>query len=190
MISGQLRSANFTWTSGDILHNFAATFFGSDDPPTPAGCIIEFLFKEIMRQGYGLDVFMYIQSSAHNKNNIEWDGKPYDYIPSPGDLNGCKIFSDNEVFRGTNNHFFCLVENEIQLMNAFIRNFLSVFNSSGAYLNISFDSFNIARLKSLSRINDSGMNLMVACFTPFFFKYADINCLSFFNSSCAQVILL
>lgn len=125
MISGQLRTANLTWTSDYILHNAAARFFGPDDPPTPAATLVEFLFKEIMKQGYGLDVFMYIQSPADSgsSNSNEWDGSPYNYKPSPGDIGGCKIFSDNEVFKGTNNHFFCLVEKEIQLMNVFIRNF-------------------------------------------------------------------
>ena len=123
IISGQLRSSNLTWASDYIIHNAAAKFFGKDDPPTPAATLVEFLFKELMKQGIGIDVFMYIQSPTDISSTYQWNGNAYDYIPTPGDTRGCQIFSNNDVFKSTGNHFFCLVENEIQLMNNFLRKF-------------------------------------------------------------------
>lgn len=123
IISGQLRSSNLTWTSPDILQDRAWKFFGPDDPNTPAECLITFLFKEIVKQGFGIDVFMFIQASTDRDSTNQWNGNAYDYIPSPGDTRGCQIFSNNEVFNRTGNHFFCLVENEVQLMNNFLRKF-------------------------------------------------------------------
>lgn len=76
-----------------------------------------------MKQGLGIDVFMYIQSPTDRGDGNQWDGNPYTYIPSPGDTRGCQLFSNNDVFTRTGNHFFCLVEDEVQLMNNFIRNF-------------------------------------------------------------------
>lgn len=120
-LSGQMRSANLSWTSGYIHENAAFRMFGPDDPPTTAQTIIEWLFKPLSQEG-GLDVFMYIQVPPTN-NNSNWDGDAFSFVPQVGDLTGCKLFSDNEVFRNTGNHFYCLIDAEVQLMTTDLRNF-------------------------------------------------------------------
>lgn len=93
IISGQLRSSNLTWTSPSILQDRAWKFFGPDDPNTPAECLITFLFKELVVQGFGIDVFMFIQASTDRDSTNQWNGNAYDYMPFPGDTRGCQIFS-------------------------------------------------------------------------------------------------
>ncbi len=116
-LTGQLRSANITWTSGHLLQNANWRMFGPDDPPTTAGTIVEWLFRPLSHN-HGVDVFMYL--TAHpDANNSEWDGNPHTYEPMVGDNRACKIFSDNDIFKNTGNKFFCLVEPEYKLMNLF-----------------------------------------------------------------------
>ena len=40
-----------------------------------------------------------------------------------GDPTVCGPFSNSEIFKDSGNHFFCLVEPELQLMTPFIKNF-------------------------------------------------------------------
>lgn len=116
LLTGQLRSANLTWLS--VRDNANSKMFGPSDPPTTAMTIVEWLFKPLARK-HPVDVFMYL--TAHpGHSNEQWDGSPLTYEPAVGDMRGCEVFSANEVFSGTGNRFFCLVEDEVQLMNAFI----------------------------------------------------------------------
>lgn len=122
ILTGQLRSANRTWTSGTLHANANSKMFGDADPPSTAATIVEWLFKPLAR-AHPVDVFMYL--TAHPEaNNDGWDGRPETYQTTVGDTRACEIFSDNDVFRNhTGNRFFCLVEPEVQLMNDFIHNY-------------------------------------------------------------------
>ena len=125
ILSGQLRSANLTWTSGKIMQNINSRMFGKDDPQTTALTIIEFLFKPLAQHG-GLDVFMYQTARPETLQSYDWDGDPYTFEPRVGDPTVCKVFADEQIFgKGTGNHFFCMVEPERKLMTPFIKNFTS-----------------------------------------------------------------
>lgn len=145
LLTGQLRAANRTWCSGtltredytfDVLKNITNVedqtprdIFANGctprsssltGPETTAGTIIERLFKPLAKQ-HGVDVFMY-QTAQIGYNNHDWDkNKPEDYEPMIGDIQGCQVFSQNKVFaQSTGNHFFCLVEPEVELLNSFL----------------------------------------------------------------------
>lgn len=121
ILTGQLRSANRSFTSGTLLVNSHLRNFGPQDPPSTAATIVEWLFKPLARK-HPVDVFMYL--TAHPEtNNSNWNGSPETYEPQAGDTRGCEIFSNNEVFKKTGNNFFCLVEPEVQLMNNWIWDF-------------------------------------------------------------------
>lgn len=121
ILTGQLRSANRTWTSHTLHENTNFKMFGAQDPPSTAGTIIEWLFKPLARKR-GLDVFMY-QTAHPGYNNSDWDGRPETYEPMIGDMRVCEVFSQNDVFNNTGNRFFCLVEPENELLNPFIAAF-------------------------------------------------------------------
>eukprot|EP01038_Epipyxis_sp_PR26KG_P005261 gene5261-7310_t len=121
IMTGQLRSSNITWTSGQILQNINSRMFGPDDPPTTALTIIEWLLKPIART-HGVDVFMYLTANPLFENT-PWDGSAFNYEPKLNDFNGCKVFSDNPFFQGTGNKFFCQIEPESELMTPFLLNF-------------------------------------------------------------------
>ncbi len=130
LISGQLRSANLSWSSGDLRETPAFHFFGSSDPPTPADCIIEWIFKPLAKMTSGVDVFMYVSAKPEpTAADVKWDGQAATFVPVAGSGNhgveACKIFSKASLFHAsTKNHrFFCLVEPEFQLMNTFVREF-------------------------------------------------------------------
>lgn len=117
IISGQLRTANVTFASGHMLRTREYYWFGSTDAPSPAGTIIENLFKVLWSQG-PFDVFMHLQ--ADPSNNETWNGEPWTYREKLGDDRGCKIFSDHPIFHGTGNKFFCMIEPEQKLMTKFL----------------------------------------------------------------------
>jgi hypothetical protein len=120
IISGQLRSANLTILSAAIVDNAHKRMFGPEDPKTCAGTILKFFLEPLAEYG-GVDVFMYL--SAHPQEpNSTWDGDPWTYNPSPGDTRACQVFSEHPIFNnGTGNKFFCLVEEEVPLMNIFTK---------------------------------------------------------------------
>lgn len=124
LLSGQVRSSNFTFTGGRIHRNRDASMFGPDDPPTPAGCIIKFLFESLAEQT-GYDVFMFLTARSSSP--------PSSFEPIPGETVACEIFSNAHVFHGTGNRFFCLVEPEQQLMTSFLRNFTMWQSRPGSY---------------------------------------------------------
>lgn len=114
LLSGQLRSSNLTWAGGQIRRNRESVMFGSNDPPTPAACIIDFLFKSLDRQGGGFDVFMFL-TAKHDAKRADWNGEPLFFEPAPGDTTACRVFSDHALFDGSRGHrFFCLVEPEVR----------------------------------------------------------------------------
>lgn len=121
ILTGQLRSANRSFTSGTLLENQHLRNFGPQDPPSTAATIVEWLFKPLARK-HPVDVFMYLTSHPDHTNK-DWDGRPETYEPEAGDTRGCEIFSDNDVFKNTGNRFFCLVEPEVQLQNDWIRTY-------------------------------------------------------------------
>ena len=147
-LTGQLRSANISWFSGHLTQNAALRLFGKDDPPTTAKTIIEWLFKPLAKN-HGIDVFMYL--TAHPEyDNSRWNGKPETYEPSVGDTRACEVFSNNEVFKGTGNRFFCLVEPELQLMDYFTEK-LPQWKNYGKPLNHNEQA--LAQLYALFRAN-------------------------------------
>ena len=117
IISGQLRTANITFTSGHMKKTREFFWFGATDAPTPALTIIENLFKVLHRQG-NFDVFMHV--SADPKLNQSWDGSPWTYQEQLFDTRGCRVFSSHVIFHGTGNNFFCLIEPERELLNNFL----------------------------------------------------------------------
>ena len=121
LLTGQLRTANISWWSNQLIYDKHLSWFGKQDPPTTAATIIEWLFKPLSHRG-GLDVFMYV--SAHPDDaNYSWDGNPLTFRPKVGDTTACDVFSKNEVFNGTGNNFFCLVEPEVDLYDNWLRNY-------------------------------------------------------------------
>ena len=50
LLSGQLRSANLSWSSGKIFQNTHSRLFGKDDPPTVAGLPYYYSFLIIFYQ--------------------------------------------------------------------------------------------------------------------------------------------
>ena len=132
ILSGQLRSANLTWTGGQIRRNRESVMFGNGDPPTPADCIIEWLFKPLAGMG-GFDVFMYMTSNPTAKKG-DWNGQPIFFEPVAGETTACEVFSKASVFHdGSGNRFFCLVEPEVQLMTKWVRNFTMWSGRPGGY---------------------------------------------------------
>ena len=124
LISGQLRSSNISWGSGDLRETPSYYFFGSSDPPTPADCIIEWIFKPLAKQTSGIDVFMYVTGNPYpDASHKPWNGDPSTFVPLPGRTDACKFFSKVALFHGNGNRFFCLVEPEEQRMNRFVRSF-------------------------------------------------------------------
>lgn len=124
IISGQLRTANITFASGKMLRTREFFWFGSTDAPTPAGTVIENLFKILWSQG-PFDVFMHLQ--ADPLLNETWNGDPATYREQLRDTRGCEVYSSHPIFHGTGNSFFCIVEPEQQLMNTFIGDY-SIWN--------------------------------------------------------------
>ena len=114
-LTGQLRTANITFQSGKMLKTREYYWFGSTDAPTPAGTIIEMLFKQICKQG-PFDVYMHLL--ADPKYNETWNGEPWTFRETIGDLSGCRVFSDHAIFHNTGNKFFCYVEPEEQLISS------------------------------------------------------------------------
>jgi len=132
ILSGQMRSANLTWSGGQIRRNREAVMFGNLDPPTPAECIIEWIFKPLARQS-GIDVFMYLTANPNGKPG-EWNGQPLYFDPAPGDTTACEVFSRASLFHdGSGNRFFCLIEPEVQLMTPWLRNFSMWHHRPGGY---------------------------------------------------------
>jgi hypothetical protein len=122
LITGQLRSGNISFASGNLKANANLAMFGAADPLSTIQTQIEWLMKPLTEWG-GLDVFMYVDSRPDDKNYV-WDGNPASFRPQRGDITACKPYSDNSIFHnGTGNRFFCLVEDEVALMNQFVRNF-------------------------------------------------------------------
>ena len=131
MLSGQLRSANLTWAGGQVRRNREALMFGGTDPPTPADCIIEWLFKPLAVGGF--DVFMYLSANPSAKTS-DWNGQALYFEPTAGDTTACEVFSKASMFHdGSGNRFFCLVEPEVQLMTPWIRNFSMWSHRPGGY---------------------------------------------------------
>ena len=119
VMSGELRSGNLTWRHQMIRRNQALAMFGDEDPPTPIETIIEWLFKIIISQGGGLDVFYYVQAHP-GRNNSGWNGDPANYAAEIGDLRVCEPFKKHGLFNDTGNRLFCLVEPEIQLLTPMV----------------------------------------------------------------------
>jgi len=131
LLSGQLRSANLTWAGGQIHRNRESVMFGGNDPPTPAACIIEWLFKPLSVGGF--DVFMYMTAN-HEAKASDWNGQALYFEPWPGGVTPCEVFSKASMFHdGSGNRFFCLVEPEVQLMTPWIRNFSMWSKRPGGY---------------------------------------------------------
>ena len=122
IISGQLRSGNLTWRHKTTRRTQSLTMFGDEDPPTPIETIIEWLFKIVISQGGGLDVFYYVQAHPDH-NNSDWDGDPANYSAEVGDLRVCEPFKNHGLFSDTGNRLFCLVEPEIQLLTPVINSY-------------------------------------------------------------------
>jgi hypothetical protein len=94
--------------------------FGKDDPQTTALTIIELMLVPLSKES-GIDVFMYVQ--AHEDNTSKpWNGDPWDFEPRIADTTACEPFSSHPFFHKTGNKFFCLVEPEVALMTAMLRN--------------------------------------------------------------------
>ena len=53
--------------------------------------------------------------------NFTWDGDPLTFEPTVGDTFACEVFSKSQLFNNTGNNFFCLVEEEKQLMTDFLK---------------------------------------------------------------------
>jgi hypothetical protein len=123
IISGQLRSGNISFFSGDLKPTFGLTnMFGAADPPSSVQTQIEWLMKPLTEWG-GIDVFMYVEAHAEDSSNV-WDGNPAIFKPRIGDTTACEIYSYHPIFHnGTGNRFFCLVEEEVSLINTFVANF-------------------------------------------------------------------
>lgn len=99
IISGQIRSANLSFASGEIIQTKQTRWFGPKDPPTPAASIIQNLFIPLINQtGGGIDVFMFVTYDSQHKK-YRWNGDIGSYEPSPLDNHAaCKIFSNHPLF--------------------------------------------------------------------------------------------
>jgi hypothetical protein len=123
LLTGQLRSGNISFFSGNLNPTFGLTnMFGAADPPTAVQTQLEWLMKPLTEWG-GVDVFMYVEAHPED-NNYVWDGNPATFKPRIGDTTVCEVYSYHPIFHnGTGNRFFCLVEEEVALVNTFIANF-------------------------------------------------------------------
>lgn len=109
IVTGLLRCANFSFSFASIAHDDAFNKLMRVVTPqmSVATTIVDRLFRPIART-HGLDVFMYL--IAHPKfADVPWDGQPESYNPKLSNRKGCEIFSNNDIFRGTGNRFFCLL---------------------------------------------------------------------------------
>lgn len=120
IISGQLRSGNLTWKSGYIRNNEARRMFGDDDPQSPILTQLEWIFKPLSKTHY-IDAFFYIQAHPDTKLS-DWDGQPESFQPIIGNTIACEPYIMHDLFsnKSSGNQFFCLVEEEIQLMTTFL----------------------------------------------------------------------
>ena len=118
ILTGQMRSGNLSWFSGYLRANTWKDMFGADDPLTSIETQLEFLIKQVALNG-GVDVFMY-QVAHPEDNNDNWDGNPANYKAVSGDNRICHPYSKSQFFQpGSGNNFFCLVEDEVEIMDQF-----------------------------------------------------------------------
>ena len=98
------------------MRKSSSKLYGPSDPSTPIETILEHMFKVIIQQGGGLDVFMYVQAHPDH-NSSSWTGLVNQYLPSVGDTRACEPLLNHSYFgASTGNRLFCLVEPELQLL--------------------------------------------------------------------------
>ncbi len=123
IISGQIRSANLSFATAEIIPSKQTHWFGASDPPTPAASLLQHLIVHLANHT-GVDVFMYVTYDSEHAN-YTWNHDIGNYNPSPLDEHAaCRIFSKHPIFgENTDNHFFCLYEEEKVLMTPWIANY-------------------------------------------------------------------
>jgi hypothetical protein len=120
IISGQLRSGNLTFTSGNIKYTSKLKWFGAQDGKTPIETMLQYVIEPIARYG-GIDLFIFVQVRRSDEN-IPWNGDPYTFQPKIGDRNICNLYAASPAFRNTSNRVFCMTQYEEKLSNIFIHN--------------------------------------------------------------------
>lgn len=117
-------TGNLTWSSGKLRQDSSLNNFGDEDPETPIATILEWVIKPLALYG-GVDVFIYIQvDRKYESSPPVWDGDPFTYEQTLGDISMCKLYSEHAIFQANRgNHVYCLNEYEQELSNPFIENF-------------------------------------------------------------------